>query len=80
MKSSIILFAMIGIFFASCSNEKTIRVLCWAGYDEAEIKEYIEKNVPNVKLEYVVYTGGEDMLKKYESNKKNFDLLIVDAE
>jgi spermidine/putrescine-binding protein len=80
MKKVIIFLALVGLLFTSCSNEKTIRILCWAGYDETEIKEYIAKCVPDVKLEYVIYTGGEDMLRKYESNKKNFDLLIVDAE
>jgi spermidine/putrescine-binding protein len=80
-------FALALVFLTSamfgCDTDRqsqTIRVLSWAGYEESEIKEAIVKKVPGAKLEFVLFTGGEDMLTKYESDPARFDLLIIDAE
>lgn len=80
MKKSLLFLIILCLLVTGCAKKKTIRILCWAGYDETEIREHIENHVSDVKLEYVIYTGGEDMLRKFESNERNFDLLIVDAE
>lgn len=88
MKNKISLFSsilLIPIFlFLSCRDKDRvgipITILAWSGYEEEDFKSLVEEKVPNIDLDFITYTGGEDMLRKYFTNKNSIDLIVVDAE
>lgn len=76
---------LLALFFllalSACgANKKSITVLSWPGYDEPEMIDALKKKIGDVDFKFITYTGGEDMLRKYMSNKDKIDLVVVDAE
>src|SRR5687767_611642 len=83
MRSKLFIFIGLVLFTnLMCKTDKeSITILSWPGYEESDIVDLLKQKLDNkVNLKFISYTGGEDMLKKFENNKEVIDLIVADAE
>lgn len=65
---------------AASGSGKTLRILSWAGYDEADVIGPFEA-ATGAKVEFKTYVGGEQMLQFFnQSPAGTFDGIISDGE
>lgn len=80
MKYTLILFMTVVIFWTCKKDDERFTILCWPGYNEPLMEELIESKIPQLDLEFITYSSGEEMIKKFRTNKNEIDLVVVDAE
>lgn len=73
-------FGTFTIISKSATAAGPLRVLCWPGYEEADVIAEFE-DLHKVKVDFKIYIGGEQMLQFFaQTPPGTYDAIISDAE